>query len=74
MTTQVTIFGVKHPSPLFIAPVGVQGIWHADAELATARAAKNVGVPFILSTAASRSIEEVARANGDGYRWYQLYW
>jgi len=27
-----------------------------------------------LSTASSRSIEEVALANGDGYRWYQLYW
>lgn len=71
---QVTIFGVKYSSPLFLAPIGVQGVWHADAELATARAAKNLGVPFIMSTASSRSIEEVARANGNSSRWYQLYW
>jgi hypothetical protein len=28
----------------------------------------------VLSTAASKSIEEVAAANGNGPRWYQLYW
>ncbi len=27
-----------------------------------------------MSTASSRSIEAVAKANGDGHRWYQLYW
>ncbi len=31
-------------------------------------------MPFILSTASTRSIEAVAKANGDGHRWYQLYW
>ena len=72
--TQVTIFGKKYRSPLFVAPVGVQGLMHADGELASARAASNVGVPFILSTAASRTIEAVAEANGSGDRWYQLYW
>jgi FMN-dependent dehydrogenase len=60
--------------PLFMAPIGVQGILHADAELATARAAKNLGVPLIMSSASSRSIEEVAQAIGDGLRWFQLYW
>ncbi|KAG8214907.1 FMN-dependent alpha-hydroxy acid dehydrogenase [Butyriboletus roseoflavus] len=72
---ETTIFGVKYPAPLFVAPVGVQGILHADGELATARAAGNVGVPFIMSTASSRSIEDVATANGtNGHRWFQLYW
>ena len=71
---QVTLFGVKYPVPLLIAPVGVQGLWHADGELAVARAARNLGVPFIFSTASTRSIEEVAKANGDSQRWYQLYW
>ncbi|KAF8073589.1 oxidoreductase [Lyophyllum atratum] len=69
-----TIFGVTHPSPLFIAPIGVQGIFHGDAELAPAQAAKKLNIPFIMSTASSRSIEEVAAANGDSHRWYQLYW
>ena len=72
---QTTIFGVKYPVPVFLAPVGVQGILHADGEIASARAAANVGVPYIMSTAASRSIEDVAAANGpNGHRWYQLYW
>ncbi|KAH7885015.1 FMN-dependent alpha-hydroxy acid dehydrogenase [Phlebopus sp. FC_14] len=72
---ETTIFGVKYPAPLFVAPVGVQGILHADGELASARAARNVGVPYIMSTASSRSIEDVAKANGpNGHRWYQLYW
>jgi len=71
---ETTIFGVKLPSPVLIAPVGVQGILHKDGELATARAASSVGVPLIMSTASTRSIEAVAKANGDGHRWYQLYW
>jgi isopentenyl diphosphate isomerase/L-lactate dehydrogenase-like FMN-dependent dehydrogenase len=73
-TPQTTLFGVKLPSPIIIAPVGVQGILHKDGELATASAAASVGVPFTLSTASTRSIEAVAKANGDGHRWYQLYW
>ena len=27
-----------------------------------------------MSTASSTSIEDVAKANGDGTRWFQLYW
>ncbi|KAH9983711.1 FMN-dependent alpha-hydroxy acid dehydrogenase [Russula compacta] len=69
-----TLFGVKLPSPIVIAPVGVQGILHKDGELATSSAAARVGVPFTMSTASTRSIEAVAKANGDGHRWYQLYW
>jgi lactate 2-monooxygenase len=65
---------VEYPSPILLAPIGVGGIVHTDGELAVARAAKTVGVPYIMSTACSRSIEEVAEANGDGHRWYQLYW
>lgn len=59
---------------MIIAPIGVQGIMHADAELATARAAKALRIPMALSTAATRSLENVAEANGDGDRWFQLYW
>jgi len=48
---------------------------HADGELATARAAAACGIPYIMSTASSRSIEDIAEANGpNGQRWYQLYW
>src|SRR5690349_13401338 len=68
------VLGTAMPAPVLLAPVGVQSIVHPDGELATARAAAALGVPMILSTAASHTIEEVAAANGDGPRWYQLYW
>ena len=71
---QTTIFGVKYSSPLFLAPIGVHGIVHPDGELAVAAAAQDVGVPMILSTVSSRSLEAVAEANGSGHRWFQLYW
>ena len=70
----VTLFGKTYSSPLLVAPVGVQSIMHKDGELATARACKEVGVPMILSTASSMNMEDVARENGMGDRWYQLYW
>ncbi|KIW32467.1 uncharacterized protein PV07_04012 [Cladophialophora immunda] len=70
----VELFGTKYRSPLLLAPVGVQNIMHEDAEEATAKACQKVGIPMILSSAATRTIEQVAAANGAGYRWYQLYW
>jgi lactate 2-monooxygenase len=69
-----TVLGTAMPAPVMLAPIGVQSIVHPQAELATGRAAAAVGVPFILSTAASNSIEDVAQAVGDASRWYQLYW
>lgn len=69
-----TVLGTTMPAPVLLAPVGVQSILHADGELATARAAAGLGIPMILSTAASNTIEEVAQASGDGQRWFQLYW
>ncbi|GAA2117323.1 alpha-hydroxy-acid oxidizing protein [Streptomyces synnematoformans] len=69
-----TVLGSALPAPVLLAPVGVQSIVHPDGELATARAAAALGVPMVMSTASSYSIEEVAEASGAGPRWYQLYW
>lgn len=68
------VFDTKLPFPIAIAPVGVQRIFNPDGELASAAAAARESVPYIMSTASSTSIEDVAKANGDGVRWYQLYW
>jgi isopentenyl diphosphate isomerase/L-lactate dehydrogenase-like FMN-dependent dehydrogenase len=57
-----------------LAPIGIQSIAHPEGELAVARAAGSMNVPLIYSTAATRSIEEVAEAVGDGPLWFQLYW
>jgi lactate 2-monooxygenase len=69
-----TVLGTEMPAPLLLAPIGVQKIVHPDGELASARAAAEVGLPFITSTASAYSLEQVAEAAGDGPRWYQLYW
>lgn len=69
-----TVLGTAMPAPLMLAPLGVQSIIHAEGEVAVARAASSLGIPFVLSTAASHTLEEVASAAGDGPRWFQLYW
>ena len=74
---KVELFGSQLPAPIILGPVGVQGILHAEGEVASARAAASLGLPFALSTASSRTIEEVAQAAdsaGNSLRWFQLYW
>jgi lactate 2-monooxygenase len=70
----VDLLGTSMPAPVLLAPIGVQTLLHDDGELASARAAAAVGLPLITSTASATPLEEVAVANGDAARWYQLYW
>ncbi len=70
----VDVLGTRLPAPVVLAPIGVQSIVHPDGELAVARAAASLGQPICLSTASSRTLEEVADAMGDVPRWFQLYW
>ena len=70
----VDVLGTRSPAPFFLAPIGVLEIAHPEAELAVARAAASLGVPLLLSSASSHSIEDVADALGDSPRWFQLYW
>jgi len=70
----VELLGARLPAPVILGPVGVQGIIHSEAEVATARAAGSLGLPFALSTVSSRSIEEVAQSTCNAPRWFQLYW
>jgi lactate 2-monooxygenase len=70
----VDVLGTRSPAPFFLAPIGILSIAHPEGELAVARAAAAAGIPLILSSAASRSIEEVAEVMGDASRWFQLYW
>ncbi|MGW1893237.1 lactate 2-monooxygenase [Streptomyces sp. NPDC002004] len=70
----VDMLGRTLPAPVALAPVGVLSIMHPDAESAAARAAAARGVPYILSSASSTPMEQVAEEMGDGERWFQLYW
>ena len=68
------ILGTRMPAPVLFAPVGVQTLAHPKGDLVTAAAAAQLGLTYIHSTQASYKMEDVAAANGDGSRWYQLYW
>ena len=70
--TSTTLLGRRLPIPLVLAPAGFSRMPDPDGELAVARAAARAGLPYSLSTVATRSIEEVAAA-ADGCNWFQLY-
>ncbi len=69
-----TILGTRMPAPVIFAPVGVQTLAHPEGDLASARAAAELGLTYVHSTQGAYKMEDVAAANGDGSRWYQLYW
>jgi lactate 2-monooxygenase len=70
----VEVVGTTSSAPFLLAPIGVLSLAHADGELAVAQASAATGVPYILSSAASHSIEEIAEVMGSAPRWFQLYW
>jgi isopentenyl diphosphate isomerase/L-lactate dehydrogenase-like FMN-dependent dehydrogenase len=70
----VDLLGMRLPVPVLLAPIGVQSILHKEGERAVARAAKALGVPMVLSTVSSTTIEDVAAELGETPRLFQLYW
>jgi 4-hydroxymandelate oxidase len=69
---RVTLFGTEYASPIFLCPTGGEKSFHADGELAVARAAKARNTVQMLSTATSTGVEDVNKALGRPV-WYQLY-
>lgn len=72
-STVTTMIGQKVAMPVAIAPTGLTGMQHADGEILAARAAKQFGVPFTLSTMSICSIEEVSKGTDGHPFWFQLY-
>ncbi|MEM6939678.1 MAG: alpha-hydroxy acid oxidase [Pseudomonadota bacterium] len=71
-TTAGEMIGQEVAMPVALAPVGLTGMQHADGEIKAARAARDFGVPFTLSTMSINSIEDVAKATKAPF-WFQLY-
>lgn len=82
-----TLLGRDLPAPVLFAPVGALelAVQHQlgrggrqaaprNAEPALARAARDLGLPVVISTQASTPMEDTAAALGDSPRWFQLYW
>lgn len=68
----VTLFGRDHAMPVIIGPTGLAGAAWPQGDLDLARAAADAGIPFVMSTAATASMDDVAMA-GAGEKWFQLY-
>ena len=68
-----TLLGTAVRSPVAIAPTAIQGMAHADGEVATARGAAAQGALMVLSSLATCSLEEVAAGAPGGTRWMQIY-
>lgn len=70
----IDFLGRRRPTPLLLAPLGVMEMAHREADLAVARAAASLGVPYTLSNQASFPMERVRDAAPGGARLFQLYW
>ena len=69
---KTNLFGQAWDRPVGIAPTGMSNLLWPNADLCLARAALAANVPYILSTAATTSIEDIGEAT-DGRFWFQLY-
>jgi len=71
----IDLFGMKLPSPIFMAPIGVNGEVTQDrrGDIAAAEASAMTGVPFCASTLSNSPLEEVAAAAGETPAFFQLY-
>jgi isopentenyl diphosphate isomerase/L-lactate dehydrogenase-like FMN-dependent dehydrogenase len=70
--TATKLFG-HNLAPFGFAPIDINKIYHATGELSVASVAKERNLAYSLSSAGSYSIEDVAAANGNGTRFFQLY-
>jgi lactate oxidase len=70
--TSLTMLGQKFPHPIFISPMGGHGLVHPDGEIATARGAGKSGGLLCVSSASTRSMEEIASVTPSP-KWFQMY-
>ncbi|MDW4499926.1 alpha-hydroxy acid oxidase [Sulfitobacter sp. D35] len=70
--TKAEIFGQTYDQPFGQAPIGMLNAFWPDADLKLARLCKRENVPYVASSAASTTLEQLAEA-ADGNGWFQLY-
>ena len=72
---RIELFGNALPNPLFMAPIGVNGICSQDhhGDIAAAKASAMTGVPFCASTLSNDPLEDVITHCGDTPAYFQLY-
>ena len=67
----ISVIGQKTSSPVILCPTAFTRAFHHQGEVAVAKAAKNAGLIYTLSTVSNTSIEDIADV--DGARWFQIY-
>ena len=70
--TQREVFGRIIAMPMATAPTGALGYGYPGADVAVAKAAVAAGIPYILSSTATASMERIAKAV-QGRLWFQPY-
>jgi 4-hydroxymandelate oxidase len=73
VSTATTLLGAEVPIPVLVAPMAYHRMAHPGGEAASAAGAAAAGAPYVLSTQATMSVEEVAAAAPGGLRWFQVY-
>ncbi|WP_062307860.1 alpha-hydroxy-acid oxidizing protein [Alicyclobacillus sendaiensis] len=68
------LLGERLPYPVLLAPIGVQSILHADGDVAAARGAAKLGLPYVVSSASTAPLETIADEAPGAELWFQLYW
>ena len=66
------LFGREYDAPFGVAPIGLAGLIWPNAEIILATAAKAHNIPYILSTVATVSLEDIRSLAGE-CSWFQLY-
>jgi 4-hydroxymandelate oxidase len=72
LDTRVTLFGQALEFPILLAPTAYHRLVHAEGEIATVRGADAAGATLVVSSFATTSIEEMAKAARSPL-WFQLY-
>ena len=71
-TLQTTLFGQTFNAPFGIAPMGLSALMAYDGDRVLARAAKQAGIPMILSGTALTKLEDIAQIAPE-HAWFQAY-
>ena len=70
--TRVKLFGQEFSSPIMLAACAYQRIMHPDGELAMAKGAGAANTAFVVSSATTTSLEDIAQVATSPF-WFQLY-
>jgi 4-hydroxymandelate oxidase len=73
VSTATTVLGLPASIPIMVAPTAMHRLVCPEGELATARAAEEAGVIYVVSMVATTAIEDIAATAPAGLRWMQAY-